>query len=107
MPRKKAQEKSPVKLEKISRNEIMTFALEKAGMTPERVAEMLHELCNWETAKVDRDGNVHTFVDGALRLKAIDLWARITGGKKGTEHKHLHLEKLPNGELDRLFRKAR
>jgi hypothetical protein len=51
---------------------------------------------------------VHEYIDGALRLKALDLWSRITGNAKPAkpskeEHKHIH---LTQEKLDELYRET-
>lgn len=60
-------------------HENLTRELQKAGMTDKNVAEMLLDLCSWTSSKIDKNGNVHESTDGALRLRAIELWAKITG----------------------------
>ena len=62
-----------------AKNEFLTKELQKVGMTDKKVAEMLLELCFWTSSKIDKNGNVHESVDGALRFRALELWAKITG----------------------------
>lgn len=98
------------RIEILPLSEIMTQKLYEAGLTPEQVAKWLFELCNWKNIKVDKNGEVHEFLDGKLRLEAIKTWDAITGisrKQSGDEvHQHLHLEKMPDDKLDALIRKT-
>ena len=101
-------DKIPMRIEKLPLDNVLSEKLIEKGMTPDKVADWLMELCNWKTQRYDKQGNCYESIDGNLRLKAIEIWSKITGNdsKVGTTHNHLHLEKLPNGKLAELARKA-
>ena len=105
MPKKKNKIKTEIiKQQEIKTPEVikkdMPQTLDDVGMDQEAVAKMLLELCNWKSIKLDKNGQVTEFVDGALRMKALDLWSRLTGNSRANptkeEHKHIHVseEKL-------------
>jgi hypothetical protein len=85
--------------------------LKEKGMTDEKMADALLELINWPTIKIDKNGNVHKSVDGELRLKAIQLWCKLTGVLRsaGTDelHNHLHLENVSEKKLNELTNKIK
>lgn len=85
---------------------ILKASLYEEGMTPQAVAKMILELCNWTTTRFDKNGNSYECVDGNLRYKALELWSKITGGvaKEGTKHLHLG---LPDDKINDLFSKSR
>ena len=89
----------------------MEEVLSKKGMTKEFVADKLLELCDFTTIKLDKNGEVHESLDGNLRYRALDLWAKLTGAyskESSTDkvHNHLHLEKLSDEQLRELEQKA-
>jgi hypothetical protein len=81
------------------------------GMTEDKVAEMLLQLCNWPTIKIDKNGVVHESIDGELRLKAIQLWCKVTGvlktGSTEENHQHLHLENISEKKINELANKTK
>ena len=85
--------------------------VKQKGMTEDKVAEMLLQLCNWPTIKIDKNGNVHESIDGELRLKAIQLWCKVTGvlktGSTTEEHQHLHLENISEKKINELANKTK
>jgi hypothetical protein len=84
--------------------------LKQKGMTEDKMAEALLELVNWETIKIDKNGVVHKSIDGELRLKAIQLWCKLTGVLKqgGTDelHNHLHLNNVSEKKINELADKV-
>jgi len=97
-------------LEKLPIDNILISKCREKGLTEDRVAEWLLELFNWKSTRFDKNGNVIEEIDGNLRLKAMEIWCKISGntGKEsvGTTHNHLHLEKLSDDKLADLARKA-
>ena len=92
--------------------ENLTKELGKAGMTNKNVANMLLDLCSWTSSKIDKNGNVHESIDGALRLRALELWAKITGSLAPgrSESKNLKanvdLNELSDQEMKKLEKEA-
>lgn len=82
-------------------SEDMGAVFEGVGLDKGTVASMLLDLCNWKSIKLDKNGQVTEYIDGALRLKALDLWARLTVKPKATkeEHKHVHISEEQLNDL--------
>jgi len=79
------QEKSLVQV--FPTAELLTDAAHKQGFTPAKVMELLWELTDWTTIKLDKNGEVHESTDGKLRLQALDLLLKATNnfGTKGAK----------------------
>jgi hypothetical protein len=108
----KCKDLTPIvdQLESLPMDSVLTQKLRDIGVNEALVAEKIKELMSWKTTKYDKNGNCYETVDGAIILKAIEIWSKITGniGKEsgGTTHQHLHLEKLSDDKLAELARKA-
>ena len=89
------------------------LACREAGITEEYVAMKLKESIEASICKLDdKKGILHEFPDHKVRLKAIELWASISGIKTGTNKgkegdKHIHLHGLTDEELDAKLRAAK
>ena len=78
------------------------------GMNEKFVAQKIMELCNAKSIKIDKNGEVHESEDNSTAIKAIELWAKITGTLKQEKkqkdkeiHQHIHLSEEKLNELDR------
>lgn len=87
----------------------MKLELYKAGMTPDKVSGMLLDLCNFKSIKLDKNGDAHEYIDGKLRLSALELWCKITGNIAPTRSESksmnakVNLNELPDETLDLLI----
>lgn len=89
----------------IDENKEIKHELVKIGVNDELIAKTLKDALTEETVKIDKNGEVHPFVDYGVRLKAIELYIKLMGLKAPN---NLHLHQHLNGvEIDDLDRKAK
>lgn len=95
-------------LESLPASEILMAACRQEGLTEDKIAKWLHELMEWKTVKFDKNGNAIEFIDGSLRVKAIEILCKImgSGSEKGGTHQHLHLQGLSDDKLNALIGKT-
>jgi len=84
-------------LQKPSIRALIDKALAKHNLTPDRWSETISDAMNANTVQVLGDGKSIENPDHAIRLKAVDMCARLADAYPHTdasrhEHRHLHLQ---------------
>lgn len=85
---------------------VFTDALRRKGLTEDFMANQFKKLFKSKVSKISNDGKVVTVDDYGLKMRALELWTKVTGNMapSRSESKSLTINKdITDAELDSLL----
>lgn len=93
----------------ITMNDELISQLNAEGLNEERIAKEIASVLTQKSIKIDKNGEIHEYIDLKVKLQALELLSKLLGltnsKVKGEIHNHLHVEAVDDDRVDEIERK--